>query len=123
MSGTGLDAQSVIHRLVQQGREKRVAPVPRQAMALLDKIDFDLERSVLGLPPPQKAVPKASQKPLLVPKPAAKPGPLRPGTIVPTSSSTSVTSTHIQFVEFEAPLDPWEAIQDDMQELRSVLNK
>jgi hypothetical protein len=136
------DMPSLIGRLLQQEHDKRIVPRPRRAMDLLKAIDFCLEKNILGIAIPKttmaeddgneiraKGWPDA-QSHILVPKQSLPPLiPKRTQVHSTTVSSvigngdvsTTKKSIGFNFVEFEAPLDPWEAIQDDMHELRSVL--
>ena len=130
---------SIAKHLFMHEQTKRIVHCPRRAKALLDGIDFSFERNILGLP--HIAETKSGcegesnsnnmHAPILTPRPARMPH-TSENTLMSinmksmtVSSGSNVASeirkTVFRFDEFEAPLDPWEALQNDMSELKTVL--
>lgn len=118
--------------MLSHEKEKRVIHCPRRAKLLLAGIDFNLERSVLGIPISKTHIQtehiseaKMNSSIVTIEKtPLLKPKPARSSTSASNPVIASSSESHrerFNFNQFEAPLDPWEAMQDDFHELRSVL--
>lgn len=118
--------------MLSHEKEKRIIHCPRRAKVLLASINFNLERSVLGIPISKiylqtghisetkmnSSIVTIEKTPLLKPKPARS---RASASSTATISSSESHRERFNFNQFEAPLDPWEAMQDDFHELRSVL--